>query len=298
MGQGTLGDRLYFQACGLNGIESCSRSLWTTDGTIEGTKDLAPSFSQYYPEGFMAFNNKMFFSSFSNPDGSGTQDLNSIDADGTTVETFVPGAFLESYKIIGTTAYISLGYPALKFIVTDGTVGGTQDILGTPPVSDALNDALYHDGKLFFSGGAVGLGNGDTWLGQNTEPYVIDGLNAYLLKEIRPGLDIHDGSTPFSFTELNGKVYFAAAEEFDQFRLWVTDGTEAGTQKVTDKVRLIGTERWVDQHRRLSFLAKTNGVLVFTGDDGANGVELWRSDGTEEGTYMLKDLAPGEAVEN
>jgi ELWxxDGT repeat protein len=34
-------------------------------------------------------------------------------------------------------------------------------------------------------------------------------------------------------------------------------------------------------------------VAVFAASDGAHGSELWRTDGTEEGTWMIQDLAPG-----
>ena len=51
-----------------------------------------------------------------------------------------------------------------------------------------------------------------------------------------------------------------------------------------------------------------NGLLYFGGDDGTvteigysdgeTGLELWRSDGTEEGTVRLTDIAPGAAWSN
>jgi ELWxxDGT repeat protein len=37
-----------------------------------------------------------------------------------------------------------------------------------------------------------------------------------------------------------------------------------------------------------------NGVLFFSANDGVSGEELWRTDGTEAGTFLLVDLDPGE----
>jgi ELWxxDGT repeat protein len=36
-----------------------------------------------------------------------------------------------------------------------------------------------------------------------------------------------------------------------------------------------------------------NGTLFFVANDGVAGVELWKSDGTEAGTLLVKDIRPG-----
>ncbi len=48
----------------------------------------------------------------------------------------------------------------------------------------------------------------------------------------------------------------------------------------------------------LEDLTVVNGRFYFTGDDGLHGRELWTSDGTPEGTLLLKDILPGIAGSN
>src|SRR5262249_44039126 len=45
-----------------------------------------------------------------------------------------------------------------------------------------------------------------------------------------------------------------------------------------------------------SNLTNVNGTLYFSANDGVNGTELWKSDGTTAGTTMVKDLFPGETT--
>ncbi len=41
------------------------------------------------------------------------------------------------------------------------------------------------------------------------------------------------------------------------------------------------------------FLTNVNGTLFFRAYDAAHGLELWKSDGTEAGTVLVKDIVPG-----
>src|SRR5262249_40378491 len=68
-----------------------------------------------------------------------------------------------------------------------------------------------------------------------------------------------------------------------------SDGTAAGTALVKDLAP------GADSALALSSLEllNVNGTLFFRASDGANGFELWKSDGTAAGTVLIKDLGPG-----
>ena len=44
-----------------------------------------------------------------------------------------------------------------------------------------------------------------------------------------------------------------------------------------------------------SNLTEVNGTLFFEANDGTNGRELWKSDGTSAGTVLVKDINPGSS---
>ena len=41
-------------------------------------------------------------------------------------------------------------------------------------------------------------------------------------------------------------------------------------------------------------LTAVGSTLFFTAGDGTHGPELWKSDGTEAGTVLVKDIHPGD----
>ena len=103
------------------------------------------------------------------------------------------------------------------------------------------------------------------------------------IKDIRPG-----NSFPFDFTVSGTKLFFIAYDDIN-IGLWVTDGTTAGTIKLTPSTGPANT----------SFeIAAYNNKVYFSYNDGINGYELWVSDGTAAGTGLFKDLYVGSAGSN
>jgi len=46
------------------------------------------------------------------------------------------------------------------------------------------------------------------------------------------------------------------------------------------------------------FFIKLGNITIFKGTDATNGTEIWRTDGTEAGTYLIKDINPGTDSSN
>lgn len=88
------------------------------------------------------------------------------------------------------------------------------------------------------------------------------------------------------FVELSGTVYFTASDVLHGLELWKTDGTDAGTERVTDLCP--GS---CDSMVRNLTVAGTS--IYFSAEDGAHGTEPWITDGTTAGTRIIKDTTPG-----
>ncbi|MBI4404160.1 MAG: hypothetical protein HY537_08365 [Deltaproteobacteria bacterium] len=88
-----------------------------------------------------------------------------------------------------------------------------------------------------------------------------------------------------------GNIFFFSADDgASGMELWKSDGTAAGTVIVKDICQ--GTCSSASIYLPYN-LTNVNGVVFFGANDGLNGHELWRSDGTTVGTVMVKDIYPG-----
>jgi ELWxxDGT repeat protein len=93
-------------------------------------------------------------------------------------------------------------------------------------------------------------------------------------------------------TVMGNRVYFFANDGVTGNELWSTDGTPAGTSMVRDINQ--GAASSVGSRDTFRGFAVMNGFLYFTATSvTTNNFELWRSDGTLNGTQQVMDIAPG-----
>ncbi|HEY4641560.1 MAG TPA: hypothetical protein VII75_09470 [Thermoanaerobaculia bacterium] len=161
---------------------------------------------------------------------------------------------------------------------TDGTAGGTTLVVDlTPGPGDSVFHALgTMDGLLYFLGSAGG--DNGLWRSDGTQS------GTALVKQMPSAFWM--GATAHA-------VYVSWDDGVHGLEPWRSDGTPAGTTLLRD-IRpglpdSIGTENYNASPR-------ADGRIVFPANDGITGNELWISDGTTEGTYLLKNIAPEPTI--
>lgn len=114
----------------------------------------------------------------------------------------------------------------------------------------------------------------------------------YLVRDINTHTSVYN--KPLELMEAGPVSYFFASGGQGSFGLWKTDGTQAGTDFV--KEMGLGTQ---DNGASSDLSALLGGFLFFGAAETAStserhGIELWRTDGTAQGTSLFADLVPGE----
>jgi ELWxxDGT repeat protein len=146
------------------------------------------------------------------------------------------------------------------------------------PVGDSVPAYLTNvAGTLFFSA-TDGITGQELWRSDGTSAGTV------LVKDINPGGDSH----PNDLFNANGSLVFSAIDGVTGRELWTSDGTSTGTSLLVD----LNPGGGHALYSSLAQLTSFNGSLLFNGFNGADGFELWKTDGTSTGTILVRDLDP------
>lgn len=180
----------------------------------------------------------------------------------------------------GKNYFLATNARTCGLYVTDGTENGTVLVKNLPAGPSCYGISKAYGSKLIFEYSSFKDGS-ELWITDGTS------LGTVMLKDINPGVN---SSNPSNFAVFNNLLYFTASTPNEGNELWRTDGTLQGTVLVTDLKP--GTGSGLMGYNS-SCLQLINGSLFFWADDGVYGTELWRSNGTPDGTYIVKDITPG-----
>jgi len=170
---------------------------------------------------------------------------------------------------------------------SDGTLQGTKTIRGFLP--GPADEGTYYGSFNFTAiGPNLFLAGNDVVNG--CEPWMSDGTTSatVMLGDINPGPNSCD---PQGFGQVGSAVCFFADDGVHGRELWKADLKNGRTLLVKD-IRA-GAESSVPGGPYSGVEIKTIGSTAFFGaDDGVHSGELWKTDGTESGTVLVRDAYP------
>ncbi len=282
-----VGDTLFFVANdGVHGHELW-RSNGTTDGTFmvedirAGSQGSLPMYA-YEHVPMLALGNAFFFVA---DDGIHGRELWRSDAatpGARLVRDIRPGAesaFQEDAQLVAMNGalYFFASSADFSFEVwrSDGTTAGTFR-LGSPGTRGRL---IVHGNTLFIAT------PGSLWKSDGTPAGTV---------VIRDDICVSVYNSAH-FAVMGDVLFFAGNERTTpmmscRYELMRSDGTPAGTFLV----KAINNNEWSGGSLGYyTYLTVVNNTLFFQANDYMHGRELWKSDGTAEGTVLLKDIYPG-----
>ncbi|MFL6202041.1 MAG: ELWxxDGT repeat protein [Thermoanaerobaculia bacterium] len=273
-----LGNRLIFRALDPeHGLEP-----WVTDGTPAGTRllrDACPGACPGYPFPQRVFAGRLYFTAATSFSGTGLWSTDGTPA-GTRLVKDGIGTTYAFFEAGGRLLFVSADHEnGAEIWRTDGTAAGTVRVTDfTPPFLWEEEDffGAVLDGQLFFNADDGEHGY-ELWRTDGTPS------GTALVEDVNR--TDAGGSFPRSFLRLGSELLFFTGAPGPP-ELWKSDGTAAGTVRV----RTFGPEELDGTNPRPGLSAAAGGVLVYLSPDlSGNHIAVWRTDGTEAGTFRLAE---------
>ncbi|MFD0837359.1 ELWxxDGT repeat protein [Mariniflexile aquimaris] len=289
-----VNNTLFFAAFDLtHGLE-----LWKTNGTHSGTvlvKDINVGPNNSAPSRLTNVNGTLFFRADDGINGPELWKSDGTETGTMMVKNIRPSTLndgishIAELTSVGNLLFFAANDGVNDYALwkSDGTETGTVMVKDINPTTQltSLGRFIDIDGTLFF-GAFDGVNGHELWKSDGTETGTV------MVKNIAAG--IQDGFTAYPFmTNVNGTLFFVAndGKYLHERELWKSDGTEAGTTMVKDIYP--GDNGFTANSSVPWDLKNVNGTLFFQAQDGIHGSELWKSDGTEFGTELVKDIKSG-----
>ena len=161
----------------------------------------------------------------------------------------------------------------------DAATGALRLHASTGMVSGDECLTVFRD-LVFFRGQSTDAGS-ELWRTDGT----VDGTRPVL--DLVPG---PTGSRPGCGAVVGNRLFFAGDTPQNGREYYLSDGSTAGTfflDLAPGAPSSVGGGSGADEK------TLAGGLLFFLANDGVHGKELWATDGTRAGTYMVEDLWPG-----
>jgi ELWxxDGT repeat protein len=270
---------LYFSG----GNDISGYELWRSDGTEAGTfvvKDIWPGNSST-PQFLTRGGDHLYFVANDGTTGyelwktDGTEEGTALVKDISVGNTNPHHLTFINDKLFFSARTITNG---VEPWTSDGTEAGTIMVkdINAQPHSGYPDGITNANGTIFFSADD-GVNGDELWRTNAGEK------DAEMIADIFPGSESSDIA---DIVSIGNNILFRANDGEHGTELWRSDGSKAGTVMVKDIMP--GTSGSYTGNRGDFF--NFDGTLYFSAADDIHGFELWKSDGTAEGTVMVKDI--------
>ncbi len=183
----------------------------------------------------------------------------------------------------GRLYYFSFGGSAPALWTSNGTAAGTRKVadLAFGPENGPRRLTALADRLVLIAGGVDGKGD-ELWGSDGTAA----GTGPITDFAAPTPFDLLPGHSEPALRALGGRAYFLADDVIHGAEIWTSDGTAAGTRRVTE----FGFHAPFPSGELRAGLLGTR--LVFVATDGLSPEKLWTTDGTPESTAALSDELP------